>query len=251
MIVEYDGTEYVGWQTQMNGIAVQEVIEHALEKVTGERIILHGSGRTDSGVHARAQVSHFDTDARMSADKFAFALNTMLPNDIRILYSEETNKEFHARFSAKKKEYCYTLQPGPHARVFTSRTALHVHLHPDIDRMNLAASYVLGKHDFAAFMSAGSKLSTTVRTIYRSEWVQENGLIRYYVSGNGFLYNMIRILVGTMLLVGSGRLEPETVKHALSTKNRTDAGDTAPAHGLCLYRVIYDDFDTEKILQRL
>ena len=251
LIVEYDGTNYVGWQTQPNGTAVQALIEGALKKVTGETITLHGSGRTDSGVHARAQVAHFDTGVRMAADKFAFALNTFLPRDIRVLWSEETMEEFHARFNAKDKQYRYTVQLGPHSRAFTRNTALHLHHTPDLAAMQRAAADVVGEHDFRAFMSAGVTMENTVRTVYRSAWMQDGDLLYYDVAGSGFLYNMVRILVGTMLEIGSGKRGEDAIRLALESHDRSDAGATAPAHGLMLYRVRYADFDTTEVLERL
>jgi len=251
LIIEYDGTNYVGWQTQPNGTAVQALIEKALQKITGETIALHGSGRTDSGVHAMAQVAHFDTGVRMAADKFAFALNTMLPRDIRILWSEECSSDFHARFNAKDKQYRYTVQLGPHSRAFTRNTALHLHHEPDLAAMQKAAADVIGEHDFRAFMSAGVTMENTVRTVYRSSWTQEGRLLHYDVAGNGFLYNMVRILVGTMLEIGSGKRDADTILRALESHDRSDAGATAPAHGLTLYRVRYADFDTAEVLKNL
>ena len=225
LIIEYDGSAYVGWQVQPNGIAVQQILGEALFKLTGERCTLHASGRTDSGVHARAQVAHFDTASRIPADKFAFALNTYLPKDIRIkgslaLPGEEAGEnEFHSRFSVRKKHYRY-------ARLF------------------------LGTHDFAAFKAVGSKAATTVRTIYKSEWHREGEMLYYDVAGSGFLYNMVRIMVGTMLRIGQGYEDASLIENALMNHSRENAGDTAPAHGLTLWRVEYDEFDTEDILKR-
>ena len=251
LIVQYDGTNYVGWQLQENGVSVQQRLNEAILAVTGEQIQLHGSGRTDSGVHARAQVAHFDTNARMPANKFAIAMNMRLPRDIRVLYSEEAPEEFHARFSAKNKTYRYTLQLGPHADVFCRDTALHIHTELNFDRMQAAAQDALGEHDFFAFMSAGSKLEHTVRTIFRSEWSQCGQFYYYDVSANGFLYNMVRILVGTMLEIGSGKLPQDAIARAINSKNRSDAGPTAPPQGLALMRVQYPDFDTDEVLKRL
>ena len=251
MIIEYDGTNYVGWQTQLNGLAVQEVIEKAISEVTGETLRIEGSGRTDSGVHAVAQVAHFDTDARMAADKFAIAINTHLPSDIRILYSEEAPTDFHSRFSAKRKEYRYAIQLGPHARVFESRTSLHVHYDLDIQLMEHAARQFLGEHDFRAFMSTGTTIENTIRTIYKSEWSRIGDLLLYNVAGNGFLYNMVRIMVGTMLEIGMHKSETNCIVSAFETLDRNYAGSTAPAHGLTLYRVSYDGFDTEEILSKI
>lgn len=249
IILAYDGTQYVGWQTQPNGISVQETVERALGEVTKSQITLHGSGRTDSGVHAAAQVAHFDTEARMAADKFAIAANMRLPADIRLLYSEECDPAFHARFSAKRKTYCYTLHIGTHADVFTRNTALQLHRVPDFDAMQRAARDAIGTHDFRAFMSAGTTMENTVRTVEQSEWKQDGALWTYTVTGNGFLYNMVRILVGTMLEIGAHQRAENAIRTALETQRRTDAGPTAPAHGLMLRRVCYPDFDTEEVLR--
>ena len=250
LIIAYDGTAYVGWQVQPNGISIQEKVEDALFALTSEKITLHGSGRTDSGVHAKAQVAHFDTNVRMAADKFAIALNTHLPPDIRVLYSEECDPDFHSRFSAKKKQYQYRIHLGRHSDVFTRSTALQLHVIPDFDKMQQAASKVIGTHDFRAFKSTGTTMENTVRTIEESHWTKDGSFLVYSVTGNGFLYNMVRILVGTMLEIGLGRIPPESIEKALETHERSYAGPTAPAHGLILNRVIYEDFDTEEVLSR-
>ena len=250
-ITEYLGTEYVGWQRQPNGISVQEAIERALSEITGESITIHGSGRTDSGVHARAQVFHFDTDARMPADKFAIALNMHLPEDVRVLWSEQAPDDFHARFSAKEKSYRYTLQTGPHARVMTKDTALHVHVPLDFAAMEAAAALVPGTKDFAAFKSSGIEMDNTVRTVLSSRWSMDGVYMHYDVTGTGFLYNMVRILVGTMLEIGKGLRSPKSMARALETADRTEAGATAPAKGLTLMRVRYPNFDTDEILKKL
>lgn len=249
LIVSYDGTNYVGWQVQPNGVSIQALLEKALSELTGEEIRIEGSGRTDSGVHAKAQVAHFDTTVRMAADKFAIAMNTHLPPDIRVLYSEECDPSFHARFSAKRKTYAYCVQLGTHADVFLRTTSLHIHYMPNIAAMQEAASYALGTHDFNAFKCADSSMENTVRTITKSEWARNGNLLTYTVEGNGFLYNMVRILVGTMLEIGSGKRQPSDLRKAIETGKRADAGATAPAHGLCLCRVVYPDFDTEEILR--
>ncbi|MDO4493186.1 MAG: tRNA pseudouridine(38-40) synthase TruA [Clostridia bacterium] len=250
-ITEYDGTNYVGWQDQPNGTAVQELLEKAVFETTGEKTTVQGSGRTDSGVHARAQVAHFDTEARMAADKFAYALNTRLPQDIRVLWSEEAPEGFHSRFSAKYKQYRYAVQTGPHARVFTRNNALHCYSKLDFDKMQRAAEAVTGEHDFRAFMCKDTKMENTVRTVYLSEWRREGEMLYYNVAGNGFLYNMVRILVGTMLDIGAGRKGEEAIAEALTGCDRNFAGATAPAKGLTLWRVRYADFDTEEILSKL
>ena len=250
LIISYDGTNYVGWQVQPNGVSVQALLEKALFELTGEQIRVEGSGRTDSGVHAKAQIAHFDTEARMAADKFAIAMNMHLPPDIRVLFSEECDPTFHARFSAKRKVYSYTVQLGPHADVFLRTTSLHLHYIPDVEAMQKAAAAVIGTHDFNAFKCADSSMENTVRTITRSEWNRNGNLLVYTVEGNGFLYNMVRILVGTMLEIGSGKRPVSDMENAIETGSRTSAGATAPARGLRLERVIYPDFDTEEVLNR-
>ncbi|MEA5058684.1 tRNA pseudouridine synthase A [bioreactor metagenome] len=247
MIIQYDGTGYVGWQTQPNGLSVQERLETELKKITGEDIRLHASGRTDSGVHARAQVAHFDTKSRVPPDKFAFALNAGLPPDIRIAYSGVSPDDFHARFDVEKKHYRYTIWHGPHGNPFLRNTALHVHHPLNLALMKEAAALVLGAHDFAAFKAAGTEMKSTRRTVYVSQWQRGEapGLLYYEVAGSGFLYNMVRILVGTMLEIGGGTRSVEAMARALSTGQREDAGSTAPAHGLTLWRVEYPAFDTE------
>lgn len=249
MIISYDGTSYAGYQTQPNGVTVQEEIEKALLKITGEKTVLHASGRTDSGVHAMAQVAHFDTNSRIPPDKFSFALNTHLPKDIRIMHSEEADKEFHSRFSAKNKTYRYTVQNGVHENPFLRNTALFIHAKLDFEAMQDEAEQVVGTHDFAAFRSTGTVNKTTVRTVFESHWTKKDNIYIYTVTGDGFLYNMVRILAGTMIDVGMGRLEKGAVKRALESTKRSDAGATAPPHGLMLARVRYTDFDTDEFIK--
>ena len=244
LIIQYDGTGYVGWQTQPNGLAVQQVMERGLSKLTGENITLHASGRTDSGVHARAQVAHFDTSSRIPPEKFSFAMNTGLPRDIRVLYSDRA-ENFHARFDVLKKHYRYTVLNAPHASALTRNSALHIHYELDFASMQRAAQQLTGEHDFIAFKSAGVEQKSTVRTIFNSSWTADGRYLHYDVSGSGFMYNMVRILAGTMIDIGLRRAEPDAVARALASGRREDAGGTAPAHGLTLMRVEYDGFDTE------
>ena len=248
LVIQYDGTGYVGWQTQPNGTAVQQVIENELLKLTGERCVLHASGRTDSGVHALAQVAHFDTQSRIPPDKFAYALNVGLPRDIRVIYSDRA-EGFHARFDVVRKHYRYTVRNSPHAGAFDRNTVLHYHYALDMESMNRAAAALTGEHDFAAFKSAGTELESTVRRIYRAEWSRDGSILTFDIAGSGFMYNMVRIVVGTLLEIGTGRRPEDSIKTALETRDRRDAGATAPAHGLMLYRVEYPGFDTLKILQ--
>ncbi|MBO4848508.1 MAG: tRNA pseudouridine(38-40) synthase TruA [Clostridia bacterium] len=248
LIIEYDGTDYVGWQVQPNGISVQEALDDAFEKLIGERPVLHASGRTDSGVHARAQVAHFDTECRIPADKFCYALNSRLPADIRVKASLEVPGDFHARYCVKEKHYVYTVDNAPHASAFMRNTALHVHYPLDLGKLNEAAKLFIGTHDFNAFRSSGITPASTERTVFVSEWAKEGSLLKYHVAGSGFLYNMVRIMTGTMLRIGQGFDEPEVIADALEHAERSYAGDTAPAHGLMLWRVKYDLFDTEDLI---
>lgn len=250
LIIEYDGSNYAGWQVQENGLAIQQVVEGALFKLTGETVFVTGSGRTDARVHARAQVAHFDTASRIPADKFAFALNTMLPADIRVKHSDEVDDSFHARFSAKRKHYRYTVLLGPHAGAFTRNTALHVHKPLDFMIMDEAAKLLLGQHDFKAFMAANTNIKNTHREIYLSGWSADGPLLYYDIEGSGFLYNMVRIIVGTMLEIGSGQLPVNCISAALKSGSRSDLGATAPAKGLTLMRVVYDNFDTTEIMHK-
>lgn len=243
LIVEYDGTAYAGWQRQANAMTVQEKLERAILKLTGEELCVSGASRTDAGVHALGQSAHFDTESRIPADKFSFALNTMLPPDIRVTRSEEVSPEFHARFSTKGKRYRYLFHAAPHAGALTRNTHAHVIYPLDVERMQAEAQDLVGTHDFAAFAASGSVVKDTVRTIYRAEVTASGSEIQLIVEGSGFLYNMVRIIAGTLIGVGSGKLEPGAFRRAIASGNRLDLGITAPAHGLTLMEVFYDPDD--------
>lgn len=243
LVIEYDGTNYAGWQRQDNALAVQQVLEERLSKLTKERIVLHGASRTDAGVHAMGQSAHFDTACSIPADKFSYALNTMLPPDIRIRVSRQVPDTFHARFSSKGKRYRYLYHVSPHAGALNRLTHAHVIYPLDEVQMTEEARNLLGTHDFAAFAASGSVVKDTVRTIYRADVVREGEEIRLNVEGNGFLYNMVRIIAGTLVGVGSGKLEPGAFRRAIESGDRLDLGVTAPAHGLTLMEVFYDPED--------
>ena len=243
LIVEYDGTAYAGWQRQANAMTVQEKLERTILKLTGEKLCVSGASRTDAGVHALGQSAHFDTESRIPADKFSFALNTLLPPDIRVTRSEEVPLEFHARFSTRGKRYRYLFHAAPHAGALTRNTHAHVIYPLDAERMQAEAQDLVGTHDFAAFAASGSVVKDTVRTIYRAEVTREGSEIRLVVEGSGFLYNMVRIIAGTLIGVGSGKLEPGAFKRAIASGDRLDLGITAPAHGLTLMEVFYDPDD--------
>ena len=243
LIVEYDGTAYAGWQRQANAMTVQEKLERAILKLTGEKLCVSGASRTDAGVHALGQSAHFDTESRIPADKFSFALNTMLPPDIRVTRSEEVSPEFHARFSTRGKRYRYLFHAAPHAGALTRNTHAHVIYPLDVEKMQAEAQDLVGTHDFAAFAASGSVVKDTVRTIYRAEVTSLGNEIRLIVEGSGFLYNMVRIIAGTLIGVGSGKLEPGAFRRAIASGDRLDLGITAPAHGLTLMEVFYDPDD--------
>lgn len=246
LIVEYDGTNYAGWQRQSNAMTVQEKLERAVKKLTGETVCVSGASRTDAGVHALGQSAHFDTESRIPADKFSFALNTLLPPDVRVVSSEELAPDFHSRFSGRGKRYRYLIHAAPHAGALNRLTHAHVIYPLDVERMRAEARDLLGTHDFAAFAASGSVVKDTVRTIWRADVMENGSEIALIVEGNGFLYNMVRIIAGTLIGVGSGKLPSGAFRRAIESGNRLDLGITAPAHGLTLMEVFYEDREESK-----
>lgn len=246
LVVEYDGTNYAGWQRQKNGTAVQAVLEDAFAKASGERVVIHGAGRTDARVHAMAQIAHLDTNCTIPANKISYAMNMLLPSDIRIKESCEADGDFHARFSAKAKTYRYTFYNDKHASAIHRNTTAHVHGKMDIRAMKIAAEYIRGTHDFACFCASGSEVNSTVRTVYRLGITSEEPFIYIDVTGSGFLYNMVRIIAGTLIDVGLGKVSPEHVKVIIQGKDRTKASATAPARGLMMVKVHYTPFGKDK-----
>ena len=245
LIVAYDGTNYCGWQVQPNGITVQEVLNQALSDLFAKKTACIGASRTDAGVHALGNVAVFDTDARMPADRIAFALNTRLPSDIRIQGSSEVPPDFHPRFTATVKTYEYRILNRTFADP-TRRLNSYFWYGPlDVDAMRKAASYLVGTHDFKSFATAKPEVTDTVRTIYETSLEKEDDLIRFRITGNGFLYNMVRIITGTLLEVGKGDYPPEKVKEILAAKDRKMAGATARPEGLTLVQIRYPEWDFE------
>ena len=247
LTIEYDGTNYAGWQRQSNALAVQQVIEEALSRLTGERVVLHGASRTDAGVHALGQCAHFDTDSRIPGEKFSYAVNSMLPPDIRVRRSQDAPEGFHARFSARGKRYRYLFYDAPHAGALNRLTHAHSIYPLDDGRMRREARALLGTHDFAAFAASGSVVRDTVRTLWRADVTRNGNDVMLTVEGNGFLYNMVRIIAGTLRDIGSGKLEHGALARAIDTGNRLDLGVTAPAHGLTPMEVFYNLPDTRGI----
>lgn len=239
LTVEYDGTEYCGWQVQPNGVTVQQRLNEAVRALTGEDVTVTGSGRTDAGVHAMGQVAHFDTASTIPAERFSLALNTLLPKDIRVLSSERAEDDFHARFCAKSKTYCYKMYRSDVVHPLMERYSAMVSKGLDIAAMQECAKLFVGTHDFKAFMASGSAVKDTVRTVFSAEVTECGSELCFTVCGNGFLYNMVRIMAGTLVGVGTGRLTPDDVTNALSGGERCLAGKTLPPNGLTLVRVDY------------
>ncbi len=240
LTLSYDGTAYAGWQRQANAVAVQQRVEEALFRLTGEKTAVTGASRTDAGVHALGQRAHFDTQSRIPADKFSFALNTCLPRDIRVLAGQEVSPSFHARFDAKGKRYTYRIHNAPHASALYRDLCVHVPQKLDVPLMRQSLLALPGTHDFAAFQAAGGTAKTTVRTLEMVRLSQDGCDLTLTVRGNAFLYNMVRIIAGTMLDIGMGRAEPGAFARALETGDRLSLGVTAPASGLELSEVFYN-----------
>ncbi|MBQ9409833.1 MAG: tRNA pseudouridine(38-40) synthase TruA [Clostridia bacterium] len=241
LILEYDGAAYAGWQRQQNALSVQQVVEEKLSRLTGETVTVTGASRTDAGVHALGQNAHFDTESRIPADKFSFALNTLLPPDIRAVSSSEVSSAFHARFSAMGKEYRYLFYAAPHASALYRNLSAHVIYPLDVPLMRAEAEAMLGRHDFAPFAASGSVVKDTVRTVDAVRVFENPPFVELRVHGNGFLYNMVRILAGTLIAVGTHKLEGGAIARALQSGSRLDLGVTAPPQGLTLMRVDYPE----------
>lgn len=237
--IEYSGKNYNGWQRQENGIGVQQVIEDTLSELTGEKIIITGSGRTDTGVHAAGQVAHFDSDTKIPPEKLVFAANVFLPDDIKLTRCEIVSPDFHAQYGAKRKTYRYQTYvsriPSPLKDDFYTQVIPPV----DIDKVRRAAEKLVGVHDFKAFCSTGVQKKSTVREIYSLKVIEDGQILAFEVEGNGFLYNMVRIIAGTLVYIGRGKLPESVIDDMLATGNRKLGGKTFPAKGLCLMRVEY------------
>ncbi|RDU21761.1 tRNA pseudouridine(38-40) synthase TruA [Anaerosacchariphilus polymeriproducens] len=241
LIVAYDGTNYCGWQIQPNGVTIEEVLNKELTRLLKEDIKVIGASRTDSGVHSLGNVAVFDTDTKIPAEKIAYALNVSLPEDIVIQESCEVESNFHPRFTNSIKTYEYRILsctfPKPESRFTT-----HFYYgHLDIEKMRAAGRYLVGKHNFKSFCSPKTEVLDTVREIYALEVKKEEDIIKIRVSGNGFLYNMVRIIAGTLLEVGMGKYPPEKIPDILKKENRSAAGPTAPAKGLTMIGIKYID----------
>ena len=238
LTLEYDGTEFLGWQRQATGVSIQGLLEDALRPIEGAPVTVHGAGRTDAGVHALGQICSFSLSASIEPQTLARALNAVLPLDVRVAHAEVMPDGFHARFSATGKVYEYRIVNGPYVSPFVRRHAWHVIPKLDVASMRDAGSRLVGEHDFAAFQAAGSEVHTSVRTIRRLE-VQGTSQLVITVEGDGFLRHMVRNVAGTLVEIGLGRWAPEAITEILASRDRARAGTTAPALGLFLVRVLY------------
>ncbi len=239
LIIEYDGTNFCGWQRQNDQRTVQGVLEKAISKITNEEIELIGSSRTDSGVHAKGYVANFKTNSKIPGNKFKDAINTKIPEDVVILDSEEVSEDFHARYCSKGKTYCYTILNRYEPSALERNYVNHFRGRLNIEAMKEACTYFIGKHDFAAFRSLGSSVTTTTRTITDLHIEIDGEKIKIFVSADGFLYNMVRIIVGTLIAVGIGKINAESIKDIINSKDRNKAGKCVTGQGLCLEKVFY------------
>lgn len=240
LTIRYDGSRYKGFQRlKDNDMTIQGKIEDVLSKMTNEQIEIIGSGRTDMGVHAYGQVANFKTNSNLSTDKIKTYLYEYLPEDIVITNVEEVDERFHSRYNAKSKVYLYKINNSKIHDPFSRKYATHIPKKLDIELMKEASKYFIGEHDFTSFASSKSKKKSNVRTINSITINENNGLIEIYFEGNGFLYNMVRIMVGALIDVGHRKIEPKDIEMMLESKDRTKSSDTAPAKGLYLYKVSY------------
>ena len=239
LIIEYDGTSYAGWQVQPNGISIQQVLEEALERLLKERVRVHSSGRTDAGVHALGMPACFATTKMIPLKAFTAGLNALLPPDIAVRDAREVPMEFHPRREAMSKQYRYTLHVSQNRSPVTRLYSWQLRGPLDIDAMRRAAGYFVGEHDFAAFRGAGCAARTTIRSVHSVEITQQGEFLLVDVTGEGFLRNMVRIMVGTLVEIGLGRRPATAVREMLEVRDRSAAGITAPPQGLCLVEVIF------------
>lgn len=237
--IEYDGANYSGWQTQKNDKTVQETLSHAIGQALQEKITIHGAGRTDAGVHALGQVAHFKTGSSIPADRLVHAINYYLPHDIVVKSAGDVPETFHAQYSTKSKVYQYTVL-NDWTRSAINRNFCYVYGYAlDVEKMTEAAKMLIGSHDFTSFTTKAIEDKNRVRTVQRLDIRKEGKYLYFTIEADGFLYNMVRTIVGTLLEVGKGKIAGDAIKDILNKKNRIFAGPTAPARGLCLMEIKY------------
>lgn len=240
MIVAYDGTNYNGFARQPNGVTIQETLEEAISKIVQHEVRTLGAGRTDQGVHAKGQCVTFDSETKVPAEKLAKAINSQLPLDISVKSVEEASMNFQPRFGAKRKTYRYQILNAQVRDPFLYKYSLQYPYKLDIELMQEAANEMVGKHDFACFCSAGSSVKDTVREIYSIDIRKHEDLVTVDICGNGFLYNMVRIIIGTLLRVNEGKLSTGDIKKIINGRDRQKAGPTVPPQGLTMLEIIYE-----------
>lgn len=240
LTIEYDGKCYNGWQKQTNKLNIQGEIEKAIYNITKEEVDLIGSGRTDAGVHALGQVANFKTNSEISIEKLPLAINSQLKNSIVIKEAEEVDERFHSRYNAKHKTYRYIINNSKCGTAIYRNLEYSYPFKLDVEKMKQASKYFEGEHDFKAFKSSGTSSKNSVRTIYKAIVKQEGEKIIIELTGNGFLYNMVRIISGTLLDVGLGKIKPEEIPEIIESKDRQRAGKTLPPYGLYLVEVKYN-----------
>ena len=240
LTIEYDGKDFNGWQKQPNKLNIQGEIERAIKEITGEDIDLIASGRTDAGVHSLGQVANFKTNSTIPIEKIPIAINTKLKYSIRIINAEEVDDQFHSRYNCKKKTYRYIINNSKNGTAIYRNQQYNFSEKLDEIKMNEAVKYFIGEHDFKGFKASGTSSKSSVRTIYSGHVIRDGELVIIEITGNGFLYNMVRIIAGTLLEVGLGKIKPEDIKDIIKSGDRQKAGKTLPPQGLYLVRVNYE-----------
>ena len=239
LTIEYDGKKFGGWQKQPNKLNIQGEIEKAIEEITGEKIDLNASGRTDAGVHSLGQTANFKTNSKIEIEKIPIAINSKLKQSIRIIKAEEVEEKFHARYSCKGKKYRYIINNSKYGSAIYRDLEYHIPIKLNVEAMQKGIKYFEGEHDFKGFKASGTSSKSSVRTIYNAKVIQEGERIIIELEGNGFLYNMVRIISGTMVDVGLGKIKPEEIPEIIESKERSRAGKTLPPQGLYLVEVYY------------
>ena len=239
LTIEYDGKDFNGWQKQPNKLNIQGEIERAIGELTNEEINLIASGRTDAGVHSFGQTANFYTNSKIPIEKFAIAINSKLKKTIVIKSAEEVDEKFHSRYSVHNKRYRYIINNSEQGTAIYKDLEYHMPVKLNVDKMKEAIKYFEGKHDFSAFKASGTSSKSSVREIYKAEIIDKDEKIYIELTGNGFLYNMVRIIAGTLVDVGLGKIEPEDIPKIIESKKRENAGKTLPPHGLYLMEVNY------------
>lgn len=240
LLLQYKGTAYHGWQRQNNAVTVQEVLEGAVAQLFPDAGHVYGCGRTDAGVHALSYVCNFHSESNIPDDKISYAINCLLPDDIRVLAAKAVPRDFHSRYSIQKKRYKYKILNTPHGDVFQKDLAWHCGYRLDVEKMQNACAAFCGEHDFSTFCASGSQAKDFVRTVYSLDISQNGSLVELDICGNGFLYNMVRIIAGTLAYVGDGRIAVGDIDEIIASRDRTRAGITAPPYGLYMAGAEYD-----------